>query len=664
LAHEKWLAMAAEAGIDLSGFNPSASLSERIAWALGQRLTIGTIVARFSSKMQHSTQAQVEDNVTFAARNQIYVPPEFICVDEGESGRKVLRDGLQRCKLILARRLATVLLVFKISRLFRIAYLGFAFFQEEIVEAGLRAVSISQGIDTAAGNTWKNLAYLHGMTDEMLLESIADHVRSGLRSLAQLGFVTGSLPVGFRPVEVPGMAPTKLGKPRTMPGIDRDAAKLIVQHYRWIRDGVPIVEGWRRWVENNGPCHPKSTLGSMSYPAYRRMLSNPRYTGLFAFGRTRKVWSAKLDYAIQVPQPDTEVVVFRSEELRIVEEELFLAVQQRLAALKKGPRGPSKRKNHQLWHLLTDLFYCAKCEVRFFCSGAHGGHMACKRGKLCPCRSNVKRKPAVQAMCAKLAELLLQDGDLIQNVVLRSQQLNSPDDPGLLAEKAELEEKKPALTNKVYDLLELAGEGTKADRKAIMARVRQAQSKKADLEMHLAQIRKALGEGTVVRSPQQVRVFLAGLAKLLEDTANGSADPDLVFHAESVFRRLVGDRIWVHVEPRPGRKRTNIRAVFHPRLLHGVQCLLGFPPAATAEAAEVEVLLRKPPRCDLLAARAAHMVDVQGLSLRDAAKVFQAEGHPKISDTVVWQLCQRHYEMIGLPAPKRPYNNGRRRHSN
>ncbi|MCY2995963.1 MAG: recombinase family protein [Planctomycetota bacterium] len=178
LIQQTWLESAARAGIDLTGFDPAASLVDRLAWAHSKSLEIGTVLSRFSSKLQHSTTAQVQDCVQFAANHGIYVPPEYICVDEGVSGRKSRRDGLDRVKLILEHKCARVLLVFKVSRLFRVAYRGFQFFQEEVVEEDLRAISVSQGIDTAEEKTWKQLAYLHGIMDEMLLTTIADHVRS------------------------------------------------------------------------------------------------------------------------------------------------------------------------------------------------------------------------------------------------------------------------------------------------------------------------------------------------------------------------------------------------------------------------------------------------------------------------------------------------------
>lgn len=70
--------------------------------------------------------------------------PELISVDEGVKGKRTRRAGLDRTKTILGQRLARVLLVYKASRLFRQAGKGYQFINEE----GLRAVIVSQGIDT------------------------------------------------------------------------------------------------------------------------------------------------------------------------------------------------------------------------------------------------------------------------------------------------------------------------------------------------------------------------------------------------------------------------------------------------------------------------------------------------------------------------------------
>ncbi len=424
LVHSVWIESVVNHNLDLTGFDPHESLSIRLAWAMEHGFLIGGVLSRFSSKLQHSTTAQVRDNVQYAAAHRIYVPPEFVCVDEAISGRKVRRDGLIRMTALLNEKMVRVLLVFKVSRLFRVAYLGFKFFQEEVVEEDLRAISISQGIDTADRKTWKQLAYLHGIMDEMLLSAIADHVRSGLGNLFQMGFVTGALTLGYVGVEVPVAPLTKLLRPRRAPAVDAETAKLIREHFQLIRDGLPIKQGWKRWVAAGGPCDARSS-GRMSYNAYRRMLSNPRYIGVWAFGRKRNDWSNKRDYNRTIEASETEVIVVHCEELRIVSDELFFDVQKRLAELKIGPRGPKRRREPQLWDLVTDCFKCEACSdesesVRFYQAGGGGHGMRCKNADLCTCLTVVRRDKAVRAVCSKLTELLQQDTEAIIAVITRA----------------------------------------------------------------------------------------------------------------------------------------------------------------------------------------------------------------------------------------------------
>jgi hypothetical protein len=134
LVHRIWMDEAAKAGVDLSGFDPDGPLVDRLVRAGGKGLQIGTALSRFSTKMQHRTTDQVTECVIYAARYGAYIPPEYVCVDEGVSGRKLRRDGLDRARFILEQRRAKVLFTYKVSRLFRVAYRGFQFFQEEVVE--------------------------------------------------------------------------------------------------------------------------------------------------------------------------------------------------------------------------------------------------------------------------------------------------------------------------------------------------------------------------------------------------------------------------------------------------------------------------------------------------------------------------------------------------
>lgn len=139
----------------------------------------------------------------------MYVPPELISIDEAEKGRRVRREGLDRLKLILKRGMARVLLVFRVSRLFRLPYLGYQLFQTALVEKGARGISVSQGIDTNDKKVWKTQLQVHGLVDDLQLDAIADHCREGLIGLCKQGYVTGALTVGYRAVEVPGGPPIR-----------------------------------------------------------------------------------------------------------------------------------------------------------------------------------------------------------------------------------------------------------------------------------------------------------------------------------------------------------------------------------------------------------------------------------------------------------------------
>ena len=65
--HEWWTEAAAKAGLDLSGFRPDSPFAERASWAAGIGLVLAAILSRFSTKMQHSTEAQVKRCVEWAA---------------------------------------------------------------------------------------------------------------------------------------------------------------------------------------------------------------------------------------------------------------------------------------------------------------------------------------------------------------------------------------------------------------------------------------------------------------------------------------------------------------------------------------------------------------------------------------------------------------------
>lgn len=668
--HAWWQDAAEKAGINVSGFDRNAPLNERIAWALGQGLDIGVIYSRFSSKRQHSTSDQVRTCIQHAAANNIYCPPEFLCVDEAQRGYRTRREGLDRMLLILKHRHATVLLVFKASRLYRQAFKGYQLIQQEVVEEGLRAISVTQGIDTADTKAWRMLIQMHGMMDDLVIEATADHVRAGLKGLFARGYTVGALPVGYRRKELPEAPVTNRGLTRTVPEIDNgspdsdekpDAAAMIVRHYELIRDGLPIKQGWRKWVADGGPADPRSSHGVMLYPAYRRMLSRIAYTGRFEFGRTRNEYSTKRDYSRQWEQPESEVDRYHCEELRIISDELYFEVQKLLAKLKSGPRGPRKQKPLQLWDLVTDCFFCAACSteeklVRMYQSGAQGNGMACKNSALCQQYSIVRRDKSIRAVCNAIAKHIAGNESFLQDTVRAAINLNEHSDDGAEKRIQSLQQQVRVVSARVSDLSELAGQGSLKDRSETKARIRKSQADRAALEAELASLKARTSRVNASFSPENAMETLVKLSALMEDGAAGKLGADAVHHAVSAFKLLTGGKILVVVEPRPARKQSNVRGVFTVNLLAGLQAdLEGF--IDTNDGEEISVWLRQPPKIDRLASRVHMLIDDNGHSFRSAATALKADGC-NVESAFVWQAYQRYYEMIGETVPDRPYNNG------
>jgi site-specific DNA recombinase len=642
-AHAEWLDAARQAGVDLTGFDPDAPLPRRLALAKAAGLVIATIYTRFSTKGQHSTADQIRACVLHAARNGMYTPPELICVDEAAKGRRVRRDGLGRVRAILAAKAAAVLLVFKVSRLFRVAWMGYQLVQQEVVEAGLRAVSVSQGIDTADKKLWKALLYLHGLLDDILIDTISDGVREGLIGLFNQGYSIGSPPLGYDAVPVPGAPPTKRGTPRTMPAVNPELAARIRQHYEWCRDGLPLAEGLRRWRAAGGPADPRSTTGKMSKPAYRRMLERLKYTGRWEFGRTRSRWNTKKDYVVQEPQPENTVLMRQCEELRIVSDELFAAVQRKLAERQTGPRPPRAKRVPRLWELLTDVFHCSRCDRRHHVVGSNVPRMRCPNLD-CPAKAMVDREKAVAAVCRALTDLFQSDLGLINRVVSATRALDvaTPDDRD--RRLAELATRDRKLTTAIDDLIDLAGEGSDADRVELKARIRAAQTERAGVRDELARLRSAAARPPV--TAEAVRAVLADVGALLGDAAD--LGEDAVYRAADLFRRLVGGKVWVDVEIRTNRKRGVVRARFTPALLAVAGELVGAAGVGPAEpSAEVVIWLRTPPRLDAKAADARRLYEDERLPFTEVGRRLG------MAHADAYRAYLRYYEMQGRPAPPR-----------
>jgi DNA invertase Pin-like site-specific DNA recombinase len=644
-----WTETASKCGVDLSSFDASAVLAVRLAWAAAAGLAIGTVCTRFSTKFQDSTEDQIRACVDWAAKNQIFIPPEFLCVDEAVKGRKQNRPGLNRARGILKNRHATVIVMFKLSRMFRIAHQANRFLQEEIYEQGLRGISVTQGIDTAKKD-WRLHAGVIGIMDEEMLYAVADHVRAGQIGMFLKGWTVGAIGIGYTPVEVPGASRTKRGLPRTMPSVHRDHGAMVRLHFELVGDGMPLVDGVRKWRADGGPVDPRAKPGPISEEAYRRMLSRIEYTGLWKFGRKRNKWLSSADTLCQEVAPAEEVVTRQCEELRIVSDELFWKVQAILEENKHGPR-PKRTKVHSVADLVVGVFSCGICGEKFKRAGGTCVHMHCPHID-CPARAMVVREDAVAAICTVLAKAMISEPVLVDTVMGSFSVLTdtSSVDDMITSSERRLQQ----LLNKIRDLEELVGEGSDEDRDRRKAQIVAAQNERQRVQTNIAALNRQRSGG---REKPLTRSDVVGqiddLHRLLDDTASGKLGADVVGVAATLFRRLVGRRVIIHAERRPGRARFTVKATFTPNIAATCVEKLGAMTPLVAGPVEqpITVTIKKVPRVDEIADEVQTLYDVDKKSFTAINTMLEAKYGEKIGPGNCCAAYRRYYEIRNLPLP-------------
>ena len=119
-----------------------------------------------------------------------------------------------------------------------------------------------------------------------------------------------------------------------------------------------------------------------------------------------------------------------------------------------------------------------------------------------------------------------------------------------------------------------------------------------------------------------------------------------MYKAASVFHRLVGGRVVVIAEPRPGRKRPAVRGRFTPSVFRTTLDAVGAD-AVPDELLEVEGTLRREPRLDAIAPEVRRLYEEEQLGFRAIAKKLG------IGCGNAYASYLRYFEMRGLPAPPR-----------
>lgn len=375
------------------------------------------LYARYSTTGQR--EASIDDQLRecrdFAKRQGFSVVEEFH--DAAMSGNESNRPGYQRMLAAARDKGFGVIVAHELSRLSRNEAETHSL-REELEWLGIHIVTATDGIDTRQASMGILLSVKSAMA-RAELQQAADRTHRGLKGRVLAGRSGGGKCYGY-------------GSKDGVRFVIDEQARVVVRIFeRFLdggstraiagelnRDAVPSPGStWRRTQ--------RRTDGRWMQSAVYTMLRNPIYVGEVVWNRRRsrkKVRSGKRGFT---PRPREEWIISKDASLRIIGDELWAAVQARIArrtrevgdAVKGGlskQRALAVGKGRAPKYLLSTLLVCKDCGSRLVIAGARGASYACSGWlnggeSACPNRLRVARERIEERVLRGVRRDLLSD---------------------------------------------------------------------------------------------------------------------------------------------------------------------------------------------------------------------------------------------------------------
>jgi site-specific DNA recombinase len=332
-------------------------------------MKLAAIYARVSSDQQreeHTIASQTAALIEFAKKNDFEVPREWVFEDEGYSGAKLERPGLERVRDLAAEGQIQAVLVYTPDRLSR-KYAHQILLIEELARNGVE----TRFVKAPQGNTPEDqlLVQFQGMIAEYERAQIMERSRRGKRRGAGSGEVSvmSAAPYGYLYVKKTDEAPA------VWRVIEAEARVVRRVFKMYTSDGLSIGEISSRLTAEGIPT-PKKAARWPGKTVWK-ILNNAAYRGMAAFGKTRTAERQRVTRATRRrggivtsetlgPRPREEWIQIPVPPL--VSEDVFAQTQERLL----HNRAMSKRRT-VVPSVVQGLVVCQKCGYAFSRMSTH-----------------------------------------------------------------------------------------------------------------------------------------------------------------------------------------------------------------------------------------------------------------------------------------------------
>lgn len=292
-----------------------------------------TVPTRASGYFRVSTLEQAQEGFSLAAQEEAissYVKAQGweltgVYVDAGRSGKSIAgREGLLTLLADAKAGRFERLIFWKLDRLAR-SLRDLLRLSDELEAIGVGIVSIRETIDTGTP-TGRMMRSILGALGEFERETIVERIELGIAEKARQGRIVGPLSLGYR---------------RDLSGeiVLDEPAPLVAEAFSLYATGEYSLRQLAQWAARAGLRSGGGRL--LDRMSIRKILTNVVYTGSVAFHFRRG-----------------ESSVVPGQHPRLVEPELFDAVQRQLVRRRRAPKGIWFGKRP---YLLTGVAVCSHC---------------------------------------------------------------------------------------------------------------------------------------------------------------------------------------------------------------------------------------------------------------------------------------------------------------
>ncbi len=319
--------------------------------------------ARYSSDLQ--SPSSIEDQLRkcreCAALHGFQFMDEHIYVDQAVSGVGADRPGLRSlmAAALSQARPFDVILVDDSSRLSRDTKDALSIF-ERLNFSGIRLIAVSQGIDSQNEQA-QVLVTVHGMVDSLYVKELAKKTHRGLEGLVLKGRHAGGRTFGYN------TAPADDGRGKTLIVNEIEAA-IVRRIFQMSANGLSLKK--IATALNRECIQPPRPRAGKLHPtwcptAIREMLYRDLYMGRLVWNSSKFVKVPGTNRRVRRARPENEWRIVQREELRIIDQELWQRVSDRLTRLKDfyvGRRKPGLlQRSATSSYLFSGLLKCGKC---------------------------------------------------------------------------------------------------------------------------------------------------------------------------------------------------------------------------------------------------------------------------------------------------------------